>query len=129
MNRTDEAYHRRSSEFRRLQYGQERERWPPRQRSRKILYVLLVAEVVSGFVLRRQGELFQFFALFSMPTLMAPDRALASQFEQIHNWIGWAIVALSAGHAIAALVHHYVLKDQVLGRMLPRSTVIPGAGK
>ena len=95
-----------------------------------ILYGLLVAEVVSGFVLRwLQGEPFQFFALFSMPALMAPDRALASQFEQIHNWIGWAIVVLSAGHAIAALVHHYVLKDQVLGRMLPRSTVIPGAGK
>jgi len=51
---------------------------------------------------------------------MAPDRASAHQFEEIHNWIGWAIVVLSAGHAAAALVHHYVLKDQVLGRMLHR---------
>ena len=93
-----------------------------------ILYVLLVAEVVTGFVLRwLQGESFQFFGLFSMPALIAPDRASAGQFEQIHNWIGWAIVVLSTGHAIAALVHHYVLKDQVLGRMLHRRTATSGA--
>jgi len=94
-----------------------------------MLYILLVAEVVTGFVLRwLQGESFQFFGLFSIPALMASDRAWAGQFEQIHNWIGWAIVILSAGHAIAALVHHYVVKDQVLGRMLYRGVVVSGAG-
>lgn len=86
-----------------------------------ILYVLLVAEVVTGFVLRwLQGEEFQFFGLFSMPALMAPNKASAGQLEQIHNWTGWAIVVLASGHAMAALAHHYVLKDQVLDRMLPR---------
>jgi cytochrome b561 len=91
-----------------------------------ILYVLLVAEIVTGFVLRwLQGESFQFFGLFSIPALVAPDRASAYQFEEIHNWIGWAIVLLSAGHAAAALVHHYVLKDQVLARMLHRRRANP----
>jgi len=30
-----------------------------------------------------------------------------------------SIVILAAGHAAAALYHHYALKDRVLGRMLP----------
>jgi cytochrome b561 len=91
-----------------------------------ILYVLLVAEALTGFVLRwLQGESFRFFGLFSIPALMMPDRASAHQFEEIHNWIGWAIVILSAGHAAAAVVHHSILKDQVLGRMLHRARTSP----
>jgi cytochrome b561 len=94
-----------------------------------ILYVLLVAEVVTGFVLRwLQSESFQFFGLLSIPAMVAPNRASANQFEQIHNWIGWAIVVLATGHAIAALVHHYVLKDRVFDRMLRRGTTVPVRG-
>jgi cytochrome b561 len=84
-----------------------------------ILYVLLVGEVVTGFVLRwLQGESFRFFGLFSIPALIGPNKASAGVFEEIHNWTGWAIVIFATGHALAALVHHYVLRDQVLGRML-----------
>jgi cytochrome b561 len=83
------------------------------------LYVLLVAESVLGFVLRwAQGEEFSFFSLFRIPALMARNRALAEQFEHWHNYVGWAIVLLALGHAFAALVHHYVLKDRVLRRMM-----------
>ena len=84
-----------------------------------ILYVLLGAETVLGFVLRwLQGEDFTFFGLFTVPALLAKDRASADIFENLHNWVGWGIVILSAGHAIAALFHHYVLKDRVLQKML-----------
>jgi cytochrome b561 len=83
-----------------------------------VLYVLLVAESVLGFVLRwAQGEDFTFFGLFPIPVLMAQNRDLARALEDWHNWVGWAIVILALGHAAAALVHHYVLKDQVLERM------------
>jgi cytochrome b561 len=37
----------------------------------------------------------------------------------LHELNGWAIVILAAGHAAAALFHHYVLRDPVLSRMLP----------
>jgi cytochrome b561 len=37
----------------------------------------------------------------------------------VHEYIGWAIVILAFAHALAALYHHYVLKDRVLRRMLP----------
>ena len=38
---------------------------------------------------------------------------------RFHEWIGWAIIILALIHALAALYHHYVLKDRVLERMLP----------
>ena len=72
-----------------------------------LLYILLMAEAVSGFVLRwLQGESFAFLGPSSIPALIAPDRSSAHQLEEFHNRIGWAIVVLPMGHAIAALVHH-----------------------
>src|SRR5215471_5001005 len=86
-----------------------------------ILYVLLMSEIPLGVLLRWfQGEGSQFFGLFSVPTLLGPDKVLARQFEDLHNWVSWTIIILAIVHATAALVHHYVLKDQVMGRMLCR---------
>jgi cytochrome b561 len=70
-----------------------------------------------------QGEAFTFFGLFPIPALMAQDRPLAHTLQDWHNYVGWAIVILALGHAVAALVHHYVLKDQVLERMWRRRRV------
>jgi cytochrome b561 len=85
-----------------------------------LLYVLLAAQVGLGFSLRwLQGEEFSFFGLFSVPQLFASNRTLSHQVELIHNYVGWGIVIVAGGHAVAALVHRYVLKDGVLGRMLP----------
>jgi cytochrome b561 len=86
------------------------------------LYVLLAAQVALGFSLRwLQGEDFSFFGLFSIPQLLASNRQLSHQIEDLHNYVGWALIIVAGGHAIAALVHRYVLKDNVLQRMLPTS--------
>jgi hypothetical protein len=36
-----------------------------------------------------------------------------------HEWIAWIIIVLATGHALAALFRHFVLRDDVLWRMLP----------
>ena len=36
-----------------------------------------------------------------------------------HDWVAWTIIILAAGHALAALFHHFALHDDVLWRMLP----------
>lgn len=85
-----------------------------------LLYVLLTAQIVLGFLLRwAQGEPFLFFGLFSVPSLFGPDKPLAHIFEWLHNYAAWTIIILAAGHALAALAHHYLLRDGVLRRMLP----------
>jgi cytochrome b561 len=88
-----------------------------------LLYALLVAQAVSGFVWRwAQGHPVEFFGLFGIAgPFDAWDRASRRPLHTIHEWIGWAIVIIALLHALAAIYHHYVLKDRVLRRMLPGS--------
>jgi cytochrome b561 len=85
-----------------------------------LLYAMLVAQAVLGFVLRWSGdESMSFFGL-AIPSPIAPfSRPAHHQVGELHEWIGWTIIALAAGHALAALYHHFVLRDAVLWRMLP----------
>lgn len=46
---------------------------------------------------------------------------LGATIATIHTWLGDAILWLAGAHAIAALYHHFVLKDRVLFSMLPRA--------
>ena len=86
-----------------------------------LLYVLLVIQAGLGFTWRwAQGHDVGFFGLFAIPgpygALARPTRHTLAEF---HQYIGWTIVILAFGHALAALYHYYFLKDRVLGRMIP----------
>lgn len=85
-----------------------------------VFYALLVTEAVLGFLSRWEGnEAMSFFGLQIPPPFTGSGQKVAHQVQDIHNWVGWTIVILAVGHAMAALYHHYVLKDRVLMRMLP----------
>jgi cytochrome b561 len=87
-----------------------------------VLYLLLGLQAALGFGLRwLQGEAFSFFGLFSIPDPLTPSRPLAHFVEGLHNYIGWSIVIVAGGHAAAALIHHFLLRDRVLARMLPQA--------
>jgi cytochrome b561 len=86
-----------------------------------LLYLLLVVQAGLGFAWRwAQGHEVGFFGLFAIPgpygALARPTRHLLSEF---HEKIAWGIAIIALGHALAALYHHYQLRDRVLGRMLP----------
>ena len=85
-----------------------------------LLYAMLVAEAALGFVLRWAGdESMSFFGLLIPPPFAPFSKAAHHQLGELHELNGWAIIILAAGHAAAALYHHYVLRDRVLSRMLP----------
>ena len=85
-----------------------------------VLYVLLGTQVALGFLLRwAQGEEFYFFGTFYIPEILGPSKPWSKVWEWWHNANGWAIFYLAGAHAVAALLHHYVLRDGVLKRMLP----------
>ncbi|NIA53002.1 cytochrome b [Massilia sp. TW-1] len=85
-----------------------------------LLYCMLAAEAVLGFVLRWAGnESMSFFGLLIPPPFAPFSKPALHLVEELHELNGWAIVILAAGHAAAALYHHYVLRDPVLSRMLP----------
>ena len=93
-----------------------------------LLYTLLVAEAVLGFLFRWSGdEAMSFFGLL-IPSPFPPfSKAAHHIMADAHNYIGWIIVILAAGHAAAALFHHYVLRDGVLRRILPGGRAQEGA--
>ena len=86
-----------------------------------LLYALLVAEAALGFSFRwGVGRPMAFFgAALPSPVGQAMGRPMAHQLREFHEWIGWTIVVIALLHALAALYHHYLLKDRVLERMLP----------
>jgi len=51
--------------------------------------------------------------------LIGVNKGLATQLEDIHGLIGNLGYAVIGIHALAALIHHYVQRDNTLRRMLP----------
>lgn len=85
-----------------------------------LFYLLLAAQITTGFLWRwAQGHPVAFFGIGIPGPFAALDRASRHTLKDFHEKIGWAIVIIAAGHAAAALYHHYVLHDRVLGRMFP----------
>ncbi len=84
------------------------------------LYLLLAAQIVLGFLWRwAQAEAFMFFGLFPVQFATVKDRALSHTLGDLHDIAAWSIIVLAGLHAVAALMHHYILGDGVLKRMLP----------
>jgi cytochrome b561 len=85
----------------------------------RLLYVLLVIEVLLGLTnaWARGASLFN---LFSIPSFAPGDRALIRRINGVHELVANTILVVAGLHALAALVHHYVWKDEALRRMLPR---------
>ncbi|MCU4122159.1 cytochrome b [Variovorax sp. N23] len=83
------------------------------------LYAFLVAMPILGWaVLSAEGKPIVFFG-FPVPPLIAPDADLADQIQEVHEAlasVGYVLIGL---HAVAALYHHYVQRDNTLRRMLP----------
>lgn len=86
------------------------------------LYVLLVAQIIMGFLYRwAQAESFMFFGVFPVRFATSKNITLDHTFGDIHNFLAWTIIILVSFHSAAALLHHYWLRDNVLRRMLPRN--------
>lgn len=85
-----------------------------------LLYLLLIAEAALGFAFRwGAGRPMAFFGTGIPPMIGEMARPLRRELREYHEWIGWGIIVLALLHALAALYHHYVLRDRVLTRMLP----------
>jgi cytochrome b561 len=82
------------------------------------LYVLIAAPIALGLVnVWVRGD--SIFGLFSVPRLAPGNGDLKETIEELHEWFANAVLIVAALHVAAALFHRYVLRDEVLRRMLP----------
>jgi len=85
-----------------------------------LLYVLLIAQMPLGFFTRWTGnQPIDVFGLL-IPSPIGPcSKATGHLVYRIHDYDAWAIMAVAGIHAIAALAHHFLWRDEVLQRMIP----------
>jgi cytochrome b561 len=84
------------------------------------LYGLLVAIPVIGWAVTSAHAVdLRLFGVIALPGLVTPDSDLADALTDYHAWAAYALIGLIFVHALAALWHHYVLRDSVLASMLP----------
>ena len=82
------------------------------------LYTLVAATVVLGvFNAWQRGDVF--YNIYTIPRLIPGDVALKKTLEALHSDFADAVLIVAGLHALAALAHHYLLRDSVLRRMLP----------
>jgi len=85
------------------------------------LYALLAAVPLVGIAVQfGRGRPLSIFGLFEIASPWVADRAFARSAREVHELLAHALVILAALHAAAALVHHWLLRDRTLKRMLPR---------
>lgn len=83
------------------------------------LYLLMLAVPIAGITLVfAAGRNLNVFGLFEIASPWTRDRAFAGSVHEVHEWLANALIILALLHAAAALVHHWVLRDQTLRRML-----------
>jgi cytochrome b561 len=85
-----------------------------------LLYLLLLLVPLTGWAMTSAANYpVTFFGWFQFPSLVAENHDLHELLEEVHETLFYTIVVVAVGHALAALYHHYILKDNVLRRMLP----------
>jgi cytochrome b561 len=84
------------------------------------LYALLVTIPILGILVQfTRGNALPIFGLLEIPSPWLRDRALAKSLLEIHEWLANALIVVASLHGAAALLHHFVLGDRTLRRMLP----------
>ncbi len=88
-----------------------------------LLYALMIVLPVTGWIVSSASNVpFRIFRLIPLPAIVAPDKATADLFSTVHGWLVTLLALVLLAHIGAALWHHYVKRDTVLVRMLPRRT-------
>jgi cytochrome b561 len=91
------------------------------------LYVLTICAILSGWLVVSASPLpvpTRFFDLFVIPNIARPNPGLFAGAAVAHKLAGWGMALLLALHFVGALKHHFLDRDDVLRRMLPKRPML-----
>ncbi len=80
---------------------------------------MLLMPILGWLLLSAEGKDIPFIGLH-LPALIGPNESLADTIGETHETIGSLGYFAIGLHALAALYHHYIKRDNTLTRMLPR---------
>lgn len=87
-----------------------------------VMYVLLITIFITGYLIStsdgRGIEVFNWFTVPGAGELFPNQSDLAGE---IHFYVAWAVILIAGLHALAALKHHFIDKDNTLRKMLGAS--------
>ncbi|KRW82009.1 cytochrome b [Marinobacter sp. P4B1] len=87
-----------------------------------LLYVLMFVAMVSGYLITTaDGSSISVFGLFDVPSLTGRVKGMEDTAGAVHYWSTWALVGLAGLHALGALKHHFIDRDETLRRMSGRA--------
>ncbi|BCK87027.1 cytochrome b561 [Sideroxyarcus emersonii] len=86
-----------------------------------LLYLLMFTIPLSGWLMSSaKGFQTVLFGVLPLPDLLSKNKELGDMLQTVHWSLNLVLAILVAGHVAAALKHHFVDRDDVLARMLPR---------
>ncbi|MCJ8315340.1 MAG: cytochrome b [Saccharospirillaceae bacterium] len=88
-----------------------------------VLYLLMFVMLFSGYLLAitdGSGYSFTFWGWFEVPSFGEFFEQRADLAGLIHEFVSWVLIGLASIHALAALKHHFIDKDDTLKKMLPK---------
>lgn len=84
------------------------------------LYALMFAIPVSGWLMSSaKGFQTVYLGILPLPDLLEKNKETGDLLLSVHVWLNYTLAALVVLHVAAAFKHHFVDRDDVLGRMLP----------
>jgi len=84
------------------------------------LYLLLFAQPLTGWMMSSaRGFPVSWFGFWQLPDFVPKSQPLYNAMKDTHDSLALALYVIVFLHIAAALKHHFVLKDDVLRRMLP----------
>lgn len=83
------------------------------------LYVAMLAMPLTGVLMSMYGGRgVSIFGVIDIPTLVSPNRDMASFFNDIHTGVVfYALAFLTVAHIGAALYHQFIIKDNLISRI------------
>lgn len=83
------------------------------------MYLLIALILVSGYLISSaDGSGIDVFNLFTVPATITSIPEQEDNAGLVHEYLAYTLIGLALVHALAALKHHFVNKDDSLRRML-----------
>lgn len=86
-----------------------------------LLYFLIFAVPVVGYLYTyAAGVPVVYLGLWQMPAPFDPNPDWKKPLSELHEILAWTMAVVVSAHVLAALKHHFIDRDDVLKRMLPK---------